>query len=272
MDYDPIKDRLGQAFGRSPLLHRTFFKTLDLVFLRAWYVHRVLRKLLDRLPSSRVRVLDAGTGFGQYSYWLLRADPRVRITAVDVKEDYLARASQLFDDVGLADRIEFRHHDLTVPLPESSTFDLIVSVDVMEHIEDDIRVFRNMTAALRPGGYLVVNTPSDQGGSDAGTSDGSFIGEHVREGYSPDELTSKLKSAGLEVVEWTYTYGWPGSLGWRLLVKHPIRLLGRSWGFLPLLLPYYLLTAPVALGLNALDLRVEKPTGTGLLMVARRPE
>jgi SAM-dependent methyltransferase len=271
VDYDPIKDRLGSIASRAPFLHRAFFRTLDTVFLRAWYVRRALRGLLAQMPQRPLRVLDAGTGFGQYAYWLLRRDRRVEVTAVDVKEDYLATASGFFARVGLADRITFRLHDLTQPLAETAAFDLVLSVDVMEHIEDDRAVFRHVAAALRPGGFFVVNTPSDAGGSDLEAEGESFIGEHVRPGYGPQELQEKLEEAGLEVVQWTYTYGPYGSAGWRLLVKTPIRVLNRSWLLAPLLAPYYAVAAPAGLALNALDVRADKETGTGLLMVARRP-
>jgi 2-polyprenyl-3-methyl-5-hydroxy-6-metoxy-1,4-benzoquinol methylase len=271
VDYDPIKDRLAAVVTRSPLAHRAFFHALDAAFLRAWYVHRALRKILRSLPERGLRVLDAGTGFGQYAFWLLRNDRRVYVTAVDVKEDYLVTASEFFASAGYGERIVLRQQDLTEPMEDVEAFDLVLSVDVMEHIEDDRAVFRNVERSLRPGGHFVVNTPSDQGGSDAEADGESFIGEHVRAGYAPAELQQKLEEVGMEVVEWTYTYGPLGSAGWRLLVKHPIRLLNTSWALAPLLAPYYAVAAPVGLALNALDVRARKTRGTGLLMVARKP-
>ena len=65
----------------------------------------------------------------------------------------------------------------------------LLSVDVMEHIEEDVEVFRHFHRVLKPGGHVVINTPSDLGGSDVQDSeDESFIGEHVRDGYSRDDL------------------------------------------------------------------------------------
>ena len=274
MDYDPVKDRLGDAFGRSPELNKLFYRLLDTVFLRSWYVRRELRALIESMPADQpVRVLDAGTGFGQYAYFLLDQFPHVEVTAVDVKDDYLARARTFFDQTPHAGRITLRQLDLTEPMQEEAVYDLCLSVDVMEHIEDDRAVFRNFRHVLRPGGYVVVNTPSDQGGSgvtEAG--DESFIGEHVRDGYPPPELQEKLETAGLEVVDWMYTYGRYGSAGWRLLVKWPISLLNRSPAFGALLPLYYLPALPAGLALNALDLREPNPTGTGLLMISRKPD
>jgi SAM-dependent methyltransferase len=274
MDYDPVKDRLGDFFTRSPRLNKTFYRLLDTVFLRAWYVQREVRALVETMePHRPLHVLDAGTGFGQYAHFLLDAFPHVRVTAVDVKADYLARARTFFDQTPHADRITFRQLDLTEPMAEEDTYDLALSVDVMEHIEDDRAVFRNVHRVLRPGGYLVVNTPSDQGGSgvtEAGEE--SFIGEHVRDGYPPAELKEKLETAGLDVVDWMYTYGRYGSAGWRLLVKWPIQMLNRSLALGAVLPLYYLPALPVGLALNKLDLGEKNPTGTGLLMVARKPE
>jgi SAM-dependent methyltransferase len=273
VDYDPIKDRLGGLFTRSTLSHRLFFRLLDLVFLRAWYVHRRLRALMAEMPPGReIRVLDAGTGFGQYAYFLLRRYPRVTVTAVDVKQDYLDRAADFFRRAGLADRIDFRLADLTQPMAETDVYDLALSVDVMEHIEDDVAVFRNFHRVLRAGGYVVVNTPSDQGGSgvtEAGQE--SFIGEHVREGYDPADLSAKFAAAGLEPVLHEYTYGRFGSAGWRLLVQWPMKMLNRSWALAPLLPLYYLPAFPAGLALNRLDLARPNARGTGLLAVARKP-
>lgn len=274
MDYDPIKDRLGTLFTRSPRLNKAFYRLLDTVFLRAWYVQRELRALIETMPANRpVRVLDAGTGFGQYAYFLLNAFPHTEVVAVDVKADYLATARRFFDQTPYAGRITFRQLDLTEPMDEKDAFDLVLSVDVMEHIEDDRVVFEHFRRVLRPGGYVLVNTPSDQGGSGVtDASDAGFIGEHVRDGYAPAELEEKLTAAGLEVVDWMYTYGRFGSAAWRLLIKWPIQLLNRGMAFGALLPVYYLPALPAGLVLNKLDLRQSNPTGTGLLMIAQKPE
>lgn len=269
MQYDPIKDRLGRFFSRRPLWQRLFYRLLDLFFLRAWYVHRELRRLLA--PAGRpLRVLDAGTGFGQYAYFMAHHFPHVHVVAVDVKEDYLENARRFFARTPEAGRVTLAPDDLTA-LRTEGPFDLILSVDVMEHIEDDRAVFRNFARVLRPGGHVLVNTPSDLGGSDVGADGGeSFIGEHVRDGYNRDELEGKLREAGLTPVRTRYTYGPAGSLAWRLLIKYPMRLLDASWALVVVLPLYYLLVLPLGMLLHALDVRRTHPAGTGLLVVARK--
>ncbi len=274
MDYDPVKDRLGGFFWRGPARTRLFFRGLDLVFLRSWYVRRRLRALLGTLPRDRtIRVLDAGTGFGQYAYWLVSTFPNVEVTAVDVKEEYLRRARTFLARTPHAGRVHFDVRDLTASpsADERGKYDLALSVDVMEHIEDDRAVFRGFADVLRPGGFALVNTPSDLGGSGVtGAGDESFIGEHVRDGYPYEELREKLETAGLQVVGHEYTYGAAGSLAWRLLIKGPIQALNTSWAFAPLVALYYVPALPVGLALNAIDLSRRNNSGTGHLMVATR--
>ena len=273
MDYDPVKDRLGQFFWATPARTKAFYRALDAVFLRSWYVRRALRRILAEAPAGRpFRVLDAGTGFGQYTYWLVRTFPAVEVVAVDVKEDYLARAEAFLKTTPYAGRVRFAEADLTEPLADAGPYDLCLSVDVMEHIEDDRAVFRNFARVLRPGGHVIVNTPSDLGGSGI-TEPGqeSFIGEHVRDGYNAAELAEKLQTAGLPVVETTYTYGRYGSAGWRVLVQGPIRALNAS-RLAALALPfYYAVAGPVGLALNRADMVRPNARGTGLLVVARKP-
>ena len=271
MFYDPIKDRLGGAFSRHPALQKAFYRMLNLFFLRAWYVRRELRYLMEALPATRpVRVLDAGTGFGQYAYFLAKEFPNVEVLAVDVKEDYLENARRFIERTPERDRVCFARADLTV-LDLDERFDLILSVDVMEHIEDDRAVFRNFERVLNPGGYVVINTPSDLGGSDVSDEDeGSFIEEHVRPGYNREELAAKLSDAGFTVTRAIYTYGRYGSQAWRLLIKWPMQMLARTRASFALLPVYYVAALPLGTALNAMDVRSENDAGTGLLMIARK--
>ena len=274
MKYDPVKDRLAAMARGRPRVRRALYAGLDLVFLRNWHVRRELRRLVRSLPASAgrmVQVLDAGTGFGQYAYRLARMRDDLYVTAVDVKADYLEDARSFFAAAGLADRADFLEEDLT-KLGLDGPFDVVLSVDVMEHIEDDVAVFRHFHRVLRAGGHVVINTPSDLGGSAVRSeSDESFIEEHVRDGYSARELAEKLTGAGLQVISTRYTYGRFGTVAWHLLVKYPMLMLSAS-KLLSLVLPaYYVLVLPAGIVLNALDVAVENARGTGLLVVARRP-
>lgn len=269
MLYDPVKDQLGRFFSQHPLLQRGFYCLLHLFFLRSWYVRREIRRLLGAYDRP-FEVLDAGTGFGQYAWDIVRRFPQARVLAVDVKEAYLANARRFFDQTPHRHQVVTAFEDLT-DLKANGPFDFILSVDVMEHIADDEAVFRHFARVLRPGGHVLINTPSDLGSSDVtGADQTSFIEEHVRDGYNRAELEGKLRRAGLEPVRSRYTYGRYGAWAWRLLIRYPILLLGRSMAFVVLLPFYYLPVLPLGLLLNALDLHTPNERGTGLLVVAQK--
>lgn len=116
---------------------------------------------------------------------------------------------------------------------------------------------------------LLISTPSNLGGSDVTEAgETSFIEEHVREGYSMQEISEKLKRAGFRKITIKYTYGRPGNISWRLTMKYPIILLGKSKIFYLIIPFYYLLVMPFALILNAADVRFKHTSGTGLLVKA----
>jgi len=268
MHYDPIKELLGRVFNRHPLLRKLFYRLLNILLLRSWHVRRALRRLAPALPRD-AKVLDAGMGFGQYLWWMASGYPSWKIMAADIKSEQVADCNSFFSRTGLAGRVHAVEADL-VTWTSGEKHDLILCVDVMEHIAEDRTVFANFLKMTADGGYPVISTPSDQGGSDVhGDEDTSFIGEHVRDGYGVNEITEKLRTAGYVDVKVSYTYGKPGSIAWRLSMKYPVILLSASKLFFIILPFYYLATMPFVLALNFADLKGKHEKGTGLLVIAR---
>jgi SAM-dependent methyltransferase len=273
MEYDPIKKRLGSVFNRTPFLRKVFYALLDLLLLRAWHVKKELRLLRKKSLSGKIHILDAGSGFGQYSYRMSRIFGDSIIKGVDVKKEQIEDCNRFFHAAGLQDRVSFEVADL-VKYNEPYSYDLVLSVDVMEHIEEDELVFHNLFKSLRKNGVLLISTPSDQGGSDTHDHNHDevhgFIEEHVRDGYAIDDISQKLQRAGFGDVEAKYTYGVLGSLSWKLSMKYPILMLGISRGFFIILPFYYILFFPFCAILNCLDVHFQHKTGTGLLVKAHK--
>lgn len=270
MQYDPIKRSLGKVFNQTPALRKLFYRLLDLLLLRSWHIRKAIRQW--KAPENPV-ILDAGAGFGQYTYRLARLFPTALIKAIDIKQEQVWDCNQFFLKTGMNDRVIFEKADLTL-FCEPEQYDLVISVDVMEHIEEDYAVFENFYQSMAPGGMLLISTPSDQGGSDAHDHDhdhdgvSGFIDEHVRDGYNVNDIRQKLQKAGFSNIDVKYQYGKPGSLSWRLSMKYPIQLLGVSKLFFVLLPFYYLIIFPISAVLNAMDVRGTHKTGTGLIVKA----
>lgn len=268
--YDPIKDRFAGIIRTSRPLRTLFYKLLDLFFLRSWHVRKVIRKIgrpLDEAGSWRM--LDAGSGFGQYDRFILHDFFNVRVKAFDVKGDYLDACRYYFKKQIAEGRISFHVQDLLEAELEPE-FDLAICVDVLEHIEDDVRVMANIADGLKEGGFFLMHSPSHLAEEDAG-EDEFFVDEHARAGYSKEDISSKLRKAGLEPVEVQYTYGKYGHAAWVMLIKNPMLWL-TNYGFwaLPLIALYYLPTLPVGLLLMAADVMRTNERGTGIYALARK--
>ena len=124
-------------------------------------------------------VLDVGTGTGAIALAIADEVPGARVTAIDASPDALALARENLDLTGINGRVRLVEHDLTSGLGEAQ-FDLVVSnppyVDPgeLESLQPEVRdwephialvasgateaVARAATEALRPGGWLVLET------------------------------------------------------------------------------------------------------------------
>jgi 2-polyprenyl-3-methyl-5-hydroxy-6-metoxy-1,4-benzoquinol methylase len=269
MHYDPVKNIFARIIKRFSFLRVLFYKILDLIFLRSWYVRRELKKLRKKFGDNKITIYDAGSGYGQYSYFMSKYLQPCEIYSVDVKEDWIQDCKGFFSSQKIYN-VSFEIEDLT-KIIHTNKFDLIVCVDVMEHISDDVKVFRNFYNALKADGYLLINTPSIYGGSDVHDNDDeSFIGEHARDGYSKEDLESKLHPIGFKTYQSKYTYGFWGDKAWRLGIKYPIMMVNVSKLLLITLPLYYLITFSFTLIMMLIDFNVHNKVGSGINFIAKK--
>jgi SAM-dependent methyltransferase len=269
MQYEPLKRLLGKFFSGSLFLRRLYYFCLDMLLLRAWHIRRAMIRIRKIIPSD-ANVLDAGSGPGQYIWRMARINKGWNITGVDIDERNISECGEFFRKAGISDRVTLVTSNLETYI-EPDSFYLVLSVDVMEHIKNDDAVFNNFFRSMKPGGILLISTPSDKGGSDVSADkEESFIGEHVRPGYSIREITEKLKKAGFTDVVSHYTYGKPGNISWQLTMKYPVKMLNISYLFFILLPIYYLISFPFSIILNIFDLCLTHKAGTGLLVTAKK--
>jgi SAM-dependent methyltransferase len=269
MQYDPIKHSLGKIFNKTPWLRIFFYRLLNLLLLRAWYVRKELKKWSKNAPDN-ASILDAGSGFGQYVWRLSKLGKNMQITSFDIKPEQIDDCNNFFWKIKLADRVIFKQADLT-QINDTDQYNLVLLIDVLEHIEDDEKVMLNICKSLKQDGVLIISTPSNLGDmEDHDSENKGFIDEHVRDGYNKQDLEEKLIRAGFSKLELRYTYGKPGNIAWKLSMKYPIVMLNESKLFFILLPLYYIITYPFAYLLNYIDTKTNNTTGTGLLVVAQK--
>jgi len=103
---------------------------------------------------SGLRILDLGCGGGLVSAPLARLGADV--TGVDASEETIAAARAHADEVGLG--VDFRVATAEALAGEGALFDLVLALEIVEHVAD-VGAFLSACAALvRPGGKLIVST------------------------------------------------------------------------------------------------------------------
>jgi SAM-dependent methyltransferase len=150
-------------------------------------------------------VLDVGTGFGRHVFECARRGARV--VALDVAEDeveHTAATLRALVDGGEVEPAQLggvlRGDATRLPFADGS-FDVVITSEVLEHIQDDVTAIGEMVRVLRPGGEFAATVPAwfpekvNWMLSDEYHAPKS-AGGHVRI-YSKTELVAKLRAAGL---------------------------------------------------------------------------
>jgi SAM-dependent methyltransferase len=189
-------------------------QTHDLEETHWWYRERrrMIAALLAgaRLPEP-CRILDAGCGSGRNLEMLARFG-----TVTGVEPAALSVAAARARGAG-----RVVQGSLDSPLPvESNAFDLVVCLDVLEHVDDDLAAMRDLRRVAASGGRLLVTVPAHRWLW--GTHD--ELSGHVRR-YTRASLLSVAGAAGWQPLRVT---GFNASLlGPIALARTSDRVLGR---------------------------------------------
>src|SRR3989344_3953888 len=191
---------------------------------------------LQPVPNT---ILDAGSGNGDYAIHLVCELKGSSIIGVEINPEQVKYADYKLHQANVSN-VSFMEGDITKNL-DRNRFDLIYSVDVMEHIQDDMGVFKNFYNALKPNGILILHVPKKTQRFFL-----NFLGiftrqsDHVREGYDEDEIREIIKNIGFEIHIAKNTFGMCASFIWEImqLLNHLGPIGNAIWKLLfPLLKP-----------------------------------
>lgn len=210
-------------------------------------------------PHIGHRVIEIGAGFGTMTDCVLDRD---RVVALELISDYVEQLHHRFDR---RENVDIYQGDATDPelwrrMTAKGQLDSAMSFNVMEHIEDDVAVFRNCHDSLVPGGRMVIFTPAFPmlfGAMDEGVG-------HVRR-YRRGELCDKARQAGFRVVD-CYYMNLPGFFLW-LVNGKLLRSSGAAGGAATVRL-FDRWIVPVV---RASERCWHPPFGQSLLLVAEKP-
>lgn len=135
-------------------------------------------------------ILDVGAGDGLFS-WLLAKSNR-RVEGVERETAGIAAANVELQKRGVQAIVKFGDAE-ALEYPDA-TFAAAFLADVIEHLPNPVRALREIRRVLKPGGVLLVVTPSWRFG-------GSPDPVHHLEEYRMDELLRQLNACGFTVRE-----------------------------------------------------------------------
>jgi 2-polyprenyl-3-methyl-5-hydroxy-6-metoxy-1,4-benzoquinol methylase len=150
--------------------------------------NRLIQWAVRRYCREARSFCEIGCGTGFVLQGLARACPELALFGSEVSVAGLAYAATRVPGATL-----FQMDATHMPLAEE--FDVIGAFDVLEHIEDDRQVIRQVFRALRPGGHMIVTVPQHM----LLWSAGDVAAHHVRR-YARRELIEKLSEAGFRIA------------------------------------------------------------------------
>jgi 2-polyprenyl-3-methyl-5-hydroxy-6-metoxy-1,4-benzoquinol methylase len=167
------EDILGEAIGRH------------------WYYRSKAAALRRAIKGLRPRrVLDVGAGSGFFSRHLLAETGVQSALCVDIGYP------REWDDTAAGKPILHRRDC------DPNDCDLVLMMDVLEHVKDDTGLVRHYAGKVKSGAHFLVTVPAFRflwSGHDV------FL-EHVRR-YRLAEIEETMRSAGLEIVKGAYYFG-----------------------------------------------------------------
>jgi 2-polyprenyl-3-methyl-5-hydroxy-6-metoxy-1,4-benzoquinol methylase len=122
------------------------------VQLKGWLDKRFFKKVMQQITAPAIQVLDVGGGTGWLPDLLKKADPRVTFTqVVDIDEE----AKTIAEQNGHA------YFEGTIEsFQTEKKFELILLLNLIEHVEDPLAVLQKAGSLLAPGGLIVIKTPN----------------------------------------------------------------------------------------------------------------
>jgi SAM-dependent methyltransferase len=177
-------------------------------------VERLVRRFAPR-PDADAALLDIGCGYG---YLLARFAGRYRLFGVDVAvhaaHEALARLPNLRVVAADAQR----------QLPLTRRFDVVLAINVIEHLSDPAAGARTIGEALLPGGVCVVHLPTINNAVSRAVYRFAYAGDptHI---YRPSgaEVRRLFESEGFRTLDEAYAPFAPRAL-WKALKVHPAYL------------------------------------------------
>ena len=116
------------------------------------YYDRVRREITPLLPPSAERILDIGAGSGATLRWLKTIYPKSQTTGVEINPELHQMLETNADNTIIG--------DVDTCWPKLQTYDLVLLLDVLEHLTNPEGTLKKLAARLNAGGSIIVSVPN----------------------------------------------------------------------------------------------------------------
>jgi SAM-dependent methyltransferase len=190
---DSKKDKVEEAnieFYNELYKKRNIFIQLVYPFIsfdqqsKSKFNYRSIKKVLAEIKDLRdFNFLDYGFGHGSL---LLKLPRKVGLFGCDISVEAVANFPRVAKLLGKKVQT---YTPEQLNKNKALKLNMISLSHVLEHVEDDIQLLKELWANLQPGGYVLINVPINEVWDDP---------KHVRK-YTPDSMRNVLERAGFAI-------------------------------------------------------------------------
>lgn len=161
--------------------------------------------MLNRYTQRTQTILDIGCGTGSVDFYL--ASNHHQVTGIDISKRAIDACKQNAKKLGLVKETTFVQTTVE-NFRTRKKFDIVICLEVIEHLSNDKKALKKIHALLKKGGLLIMSTPS----VNAPLYRIGFLDKfdkrvgHLRR-YSMTSITRKVTNAGFKIVESHKTEG-----------------------------------------------------------------
>ena len=224
-------------------------------------------KSCGRRKNKVQHVFYPGFGMGQLLGLFAHYKSKYNILAIDKNHKMVTQSTAYFKHECIHN-IYCRTDDV-LDFEQANTFDLCLSINLLNYIEDDKKALTNMYNALKKPGMLLIFNSSNYADDNASKLNvGVYKDTKYRNGYGIIELKQTLKEIGFSKVKARYAYGTPGIISWKLTTAWPTKMIKTSQMFFIVLPLYTLLCIPFVILFNFLDINMKHKKGKCIVVRA----
>ncbi|MEA2512156.1 MAG: hypothetical protein QOJ59_1643 [Thermomicrobiales bacterium] len=173
----------------DPTFYASYFRHETTHWWFRWRFDLISDVLGSLQRDGQLRILDAGCGTGQMLKCL---ESHGEAIGIDSSPQAIGYARER----GVKRLVR---GSITDPPFRNGSFDCVVSLDVIEHVDDDVDILTKLREVVKPGGHLIVTVPAFQ----TLWSEHDEINQHKRR-YRAGQLRHLIQEAGFDVERVSY--------------------------------------------------------------------